>query len=70
VAAAAVTAWVAWRGAPSVTGSLLGGAAIFLAFLVFNKAAHANYYWFADALLSLAIMTSAAESAPAERPPQ
>jgi hypothetical protein len=42
---------------------VLGGAAAYLAFIVFNKAAHMNYYWLVQGLLAGAVVLSAAEEA-------
>jgi len=42
---------------------VLGGAAAYLAFIAFNKAAHMNYYWLVQGLLAGAVILSAAEEA-------
>lgn len=63
LAAAAAACWV-WRQGPApVSQAVLGGAAIVLAFFVFNRAAHLNYYWLAQWLLALGVVTAAAEAA-------
>lgn len=64
VAAAAVLWLVLRHPRAGVSAAALSAAAVFLAFFVFNKAAHQNYYWLACALLALATITSAAESSP------
>jgi hypothetical protein len=62
--AAGVVAFLIMRqGRLTLAQTALGGAAIFLAFFVFNKQAFLNYYWFASVLLALAIVTSAGEHA-------
>ncbi|HXG10956.1 MAG TPA: hypothetical protein VNK04_14445 [Gemmataceae bacterium] len=60
-AAAAVAGWLWRRGAPALAGVALGSAATILAFFVFNRAAHLNYYWLALMFLALAVITAAAE---------
>lgn len=62
LAAVSVSALVMWRSDRTLTHSVLGAAAIYLAFFAFNKAAHMNYYWLVDALLAMAMVIAAAES--------
>jgi len=58
LAAAFVTALVCWRVRGDVSKSVLGGAAVFLAFFAFNKQAFFNYYWFGGSLLILSVVAS------------
>jgi hypothetical protein len=55
VVAVAAACLVVRRSAPGVPSAGLGGAAIFLAFFVFNKQAFLNYYWFSGSLMILAL---------------
>jgi hypothetical protein len=54
---------LAWADG-SVSHAVLCGALSLLAFFVFGKAAHLNYYWLVGYLLSQGAMVSAAESRP------
>jgi hypothetical protein len=60
----AITAILVMGQSPKPLGQLvLGGAAAYLAFIAFNKAAHMNYYWLVQGLLAGAVVLSAAEEA-------
>jgi hypothetical protein len=58
LAAAGVGALVVWRAVPTLAHAALGGAALYLAFFLFNKQAFLNYYWFTQALLCTAVSAS------------
>jgi hypothetical protein len=58
LAAAGAAALVVWRSVPTLAHAALAGAAVFLAFFLFNKQAFLNYYWFTQALLCLAVSAS------------
>ena len=60
--AGVVAAVVLRYTARTLAHGMLGSTAIFLAFFAFNKAAHLNYYWLAEALLLLALLLAVAES--------
>jgi uncharacterized membrane protein len=62
LAAAWVVGLILWRGGPTLAHAALSGAAVFLAFFVFNKQAFLNYYWFVSVLLLLAVVASAGEA--------
>jgi hypothetical protein len=61
-----VTALLAWRLRAQLCDAALGGAAIFLAFFLWNKQAFFNYYWFCQVLLLAAFALGAAEGRTAE----
>jgi hypothetical protein len=62
-AAAGIVAWVVVRQKPpSLSERALGSAAIVLAFFLFSKAAHMNYYWWAGSFLPLAAIAAFGES--------
>jgi hypothetical protein len=69
LAAAAVVALLLWRAVPTLAHAALGGAALFLAFFVFNKQAFTNYYWFIGVLLCTAVSVSFTPNQPGERKP-
>jgi hypothetical protein len=54
---------VQWRADGSLARASAGGAATCLAFFLFGRAGHLNYYWFCGALLWLAVMLAFAEAA-------
>jgi len=62
-----VIALLAARRSRSITQTVVGSSAIFLALVLFHKGGHLNYYWFAGSLLPQAIMTSACETATARQ---
>lgn len=68
VAAAGTIAVLVLRQANRLACVPLGAAATLLAFFLFNKAAHINYYWLADAVLAVAVILSSAEDQPATCP--
>jgi hypothetical protein len=53
-----------FRQAPGLASVPLGVAATLIAFFLFNKAAHANYYWLACAVLAVAVVLAFGESRP------
>ncbi len=56
-AAALVTAVLAFaRRLPSLAQATLGGMAVVLAFFLFGKGGHLNYYWFAGSLLPMTLL--------------
>ncbi len=61
VAAFGAGAFTLNRGDRSLSRLVLGTASIFLAFFVFNKAGHLNYYWLALGLLTSATLAAFAE---------
>jgi hypothetical protein len=62
-AAALVAAVIAFaRRTPSLGQATLGGAAVVLAFFLFGKGGHLNYYWFAASMLPMAFAASAPAS--------
>lgn len=70
VAAAAVLGGVFWRADGRFSRAAAGGAATCLAFFLFGRAGHVNYYWFCSVMLWLAIALEFAENGPAgEGPP-
>lgn len=61
LAAVVVIGLVVRRSEPGLAQAALGGAAIYLAFFAFNKAAHLNYYWLVETLLVLALVAAVGE---------
>jgi hypothetical protein len=51
-----------WKRVTRLSNRLLGAAAVCLSFFVFNKQAFANYYWFVETLVALAIVVSVGEA--------
>jgi hypothetical protein len=61
-AAAVVVALLARVGRPqSLAQAIICGAAVLLAFFLFGKAGHLNYYWLVGSLLPLALAASAGD---------
>jgi Glycosyltransferase family 87 len=52
------------RRSPSLAQAAVGGAAVLLAFFLFGKAGHMNYYWLAASLLPMAVAVSAGDASP------
>jgi hypothetical protein len=61
IAAALVMALLLRRRNQPLSYAVLGAAAIFLAFFVFNKSSHLNYYWLVHSLLAFATLVTLAE---------
>jgi hypothetical protein len=62
--AVALAAFV--RRSPSLAQAIVGGAAVLLAFFLFGKAGHMNYYWLAASLLPMTVALSAGDASPRE----
>jgi hypothetical protein len=64
---------IVWRwGKQQLSSAALGNTAIALAFMLFNKAGHINYFWWTSTMLPITIIAAAAsiESARAEYRPE
>jgi hypothetical protein len=62
LAAALVILFLVRQRDLSLSQSALGNSAVVLAFMLLNKAAHMNYFWWAGAFLPLAMIAAAAET--------
>jgi len=61
IAAALVIVLLLRRRNQPLSYAVLGAGAIFLAFFVFNKSSHLNYYWLVQSILAFATLVTLAE---------
>lgn len=62
IAAALVIALLLRRRRQDLSYAVLGAGATFLAFFLFNKSSHLNYYWLVESLLAFATLLALAET--------
>jgi hypothetical protein len=67
-AAAAAVLAATMRARSTASHAVLVAASAFLAFVLFNKQAFANYYWLASGLLALSVALAPPDSVPAANP--